>query len=153
MNGNIFIDTSLLVYAYDLSEPRKQERALSVLDSLASAEAGAISTQVLSEFYVTVTGKIAKPLALPDAMSRIEHHLQIWTVLSISTLIVVEAIRGVRQHHLNFWDSQVWATARMNQVLIVFSEDFADRPMLEGVRFVNPFAADFRVGDYVASKA
>ena len=153
MNGDIFVDTSVLVYAYDLSEPRKQERAVFILDSLASAETGVVSTQVLSEFYVTVTAKIAKPLSLSDAMSRIEHHLQIWTVLSISTLIVVEAIRGVRQHHLNFWDAQVWATARMNQVLVVFSEDFAERPLLEGVRFVNPFDANFKMSDYVMPKS
>jgi predicted nucleic acid-binding protein len=123
------------------------------MDALASAETGVVSTQVLSEFYVSVTAKIAKPLSLSDAMSRIEHHLQIWTVLSVSTLIVVEAIRGVRQHHLNFWDAQIWATARMNQVLIVFSDDFGDHPLLEGVRFVNPFTADFRLNEFVTVKA
>jgi predicted nucleic acid-binding protein len=152
MNGSIFVDTSLLVYAYDLSEPPKQERALTVLDALASAELGAVSTQVLSEFYVTVTGKIAKPLSLSDATSRIEHHLQIWTVLSISTLIVVEAIRGVRQHHFPFWNSQIWATARMNQVLTVFSEDFGDRTVVEGVRFVNPFAPEFRLAEHIPAR-
>ena len=59
MNGNIFVDTNILVYAYDRSEPEKQGRAVEVLDRLATRGAGVISTQVLAEFFVTVTRKLS----------------------------------------------------------------------------------------------
>jgi len=51
--------------------------------------------------------------------------------------------RGVRDHKLSYYDAQVWATARLNQVPVVFSEDFRDGSILEGVRFVNPFSPKF----------
>lgn len=51
MSDKVFIDTNVLVYAYDRSEPEKQRRALEILDRLAVGRAGVISTQVLAEFF------------------------------------------------------------------------------------------------------
>ena len=61
MNRKIFIDTNVLVYAYDFSEPKKQAAALDSLDQLEETESGVLSTQVLSEFFVVVTRKLASP--------------------------------------------------------------------------------------------
>ncbi len=58
-------------------------------------------------------------------------------------MVVLEALRGVRDHQLSYYAAQVWATARLNQVPVIFSEDYSPHTMLEGVRFGNPFAADF----------
>jgi predicted nucleic acid-binding protein len=58
-------------------------------------------------------------------------------------MIVLEAVRGVRKHRLAYWDAQIWATARLNQVPLILSEDFSDGQVLKGVRFVNPFAPGF----------
>jgi predicted nucleic acid-binding protein len=63
-------------------------------------------------------------------------------------LIVLEAGRGARDHGLAYYDAQIWAAARLNQVTTVFSEDFSDGQTLEGVRFVNPFASGFRLEDW-----
>ena len=69
MSDRVFIDTNVLVYAYDRSEPEKQRRALETLDQLVSARAGVISPQVMSEFFVTVTRKIASPLSVTVRMA------------------------------------------------------------------------------------
>lgn len=143
------MDTSVLVYAYDRAEPEKQRRALEVLDLLAISGAGAISTQVLSEFFVAVTRKIAAPLSVPDAYDRVKNYLQSWTVLDLTGLIVLEAARGVRDHQFSFWDAQIWATARLNQIPVVFSEDFNVGQVTEGVRFVNPFAEEFQLESWL----
>lgn len=145
MSARVLVDTNVLVYAYDRSAPDKQRRALDVLDRLVVSGVGAISTQVLAEFFVAVTRKIANPLAVPEAYGRITNYLQIWTVLEVSGVIVLEAARGVRDHQFNFWDAQIWATARLNQIPVVFSEDFNPGQVTEGVRFVNPFAVDLEV--------
>ncbi|NWF81900.1 MAG: hypothetical protein HXY37_17935 [Chloroflexi bacterium] len=71
-----------------------------------------------------------------------------WTVFDTSALVVLEAARGVRDHHLNYWDAQVWATARLFQLPVVLSEDVAPGATLEGVRFVNPFDAAFQLADW-----
>jgi predicted nucleic acid-binding protein len=60
---NVLIDTNVLVYMYDRSEPKKRQRAVEVLQQVREAEAGALSAQVLSEFYNTVTRKLEPPLA------------------------------------------------------------------------------------------
>ena len=144
----ILIDTNVLVYAYDRSEPEKQRRALQVLDGLARAGSGCLSAQVLSEFFVNVTRKIATPLSVAQATERIEHYVQLWPVFEVTAQTVLEAVRGTREHSLSFWDAQIWAAARLNQVGVVFSEDFNPGAVVEGVRFVNPFADDFRAEDW-----
>jgi predicted nucleic acid-binding protein len=60
-----------------------------------------------------------------------------WTVL--------EAAAGARRHQLSYWDALIWATAKLNQIATVLSEDFQDGRLLEGVRFRNPFGPGFDV--------
>ena len=64
-------------------------------------------------------------------------------------MIVLEAARGVLDHNMSYYDAQVWASARLNQIPIIFSEDFNDGSVIEGVRFVNPFAGGFRLEAWV----
>jgi len=139
MNGSILVDTNILVYAYDRSEPAKQVRALQVLDHLAITGAGVLSTQVLAEFFVAVTRKITSRLSIDDAHERVENYLRSWPVAELTGIIVLEACRGVKEHQLSFWDAQIWATARLNQIPIVLSEDFQPGQTIEAVRFANPF--------------
>jgi predicted nucleic acid-binding protein len=141
MTGKCFIDTNILVYAYDTSEPEKQQSALSILDSLMIPQRGYISTQVLSEFIVVVTKKIPNPLTLEQAERSIHRLCQSLIVLQINEAIIIEALRGVKVHHLSFWDSMIWATAKLNQVGIVLCEDFSTNSVIEGIRFVNPLSS------------
>lgn len=149
MSVKVFADTNLLVYAYDNSEPVKQTRALNILHQLTINYLGVISTQVLAEFFVTITRKIVSPIPIPDAHRRIENYLQSWMVVDVTGMIVLEAVRGVRDYQFNFWDAQIWAAARLNQVPIVFSEDFKIGTTVEGVRFLNPFVDNFRLEDWL----
>jgi predicted nucleic acid-binding protein len=149
MSANILVDTNVLVYAYDRAAGVKQQQALDVLDELIQRSAGAITTQVLAEFFVTVTRKLAAPLSITDAYLRVENYLRAWTVYDLTGLIVLEAARGVRDYQLSFWDAQIWAVARLNQIPVVFSEDFNVGATLDGVRFVNPFDSAFQITDWV----
>jgi len=65
-------------------------------------------------------------------------------VLSVTPLIVLEAARGARDHGLNYWDA-LWATARLNQIPLILTEDFAHGRVLEGVQFLDPFASSFEL--------
>jgi len=146
MSARVLVDTNVLVYAYDRSEPEKQKRALEILDRLALAGTGTLSTQVLGEFFVTVTQKIVAPLGAGEAAERVRSYLQSWIVLDLTGMIVLEAARGVCEHQFSFWDAQIWATARLNQISLVLSEDFNAGTVIEGVCFANPFAVDFKWG-------
>ena len=140
---NLLVDTNVLVYAYDRSEPVKQKRALEILDDLAKAEIGVLSAQVLSEFFNSVTRKIVSPLSVADAYERVKNYVAAWTILDLTELVVLEAARGVRDHQFSFWDAQIWAVARLNQIPLVLTEDFQTGAVVEGVRFLNPFEPAF----------
>ncbi|MDO9289354.1 MAG: PIN domain-containing protein [Thermodesulfovibrionales bacterium] len=139
MTGKFLVDTNILVYAYDRSEIDKQKKALDILDSLTENNAGILSAQVLSEFFVTVTKKIPSPLSASEAYASISNYMSSWTIVDINGLIVLEAVRGVQTHNFSYWDSLIWATARMNQIHIVLSEDFSHNSAVEGIQFLNPF--------------
>ncbi len=149
MTGKVLIDTNVLVYAYDRAETIKQAQARQVLGELAKQRAGFISAQVLSEFYNAVTRRIAAPLTAEQAYERIKNLLTAWPVLDITSLIVLEAARGAYQHQMPVWDAQIWAAARLNQIPVIFSEDFSDGSVIEGIHAVNPFAAGFQLRDWV----
>lgn len=145
----VFVDTNVLAYAYDRSEPVKQARAAATLDELVQRNAGVLSTQVVAEFFVTVTRKLSLPLAVGQAYESLKNYLYAWPVVEMSPMIVLEAARGVRDHQFNFWDAQVWAAARLNNCQVVFSEDFNHGAAIEGVLFIDPFAPEFILTDWV----
>lgn len=141
----VLVDTNVVVYAHDPGEPTKQARAIQVLDHLQRAGEGRLSVQCLAEFFVIVTRSRKPLLRTSDAASQVDLLVRSWPVFEITPLIVTEALRGVREHRLPYWDAQIWATARLNQAPVVFSEDFSPGAVLDGVRFVNPLGEDFRI--------
>lgn len=139
--SKVFVDTNILVCVCDRSEPKKQRQALEVLDQLVLTASGVISTQVLAEFFVTVTSarKFASPLTYVEADEYVKDYINTWEVVSITPMIVLEASRGVCNYQMSFWDAQIWAAARLNQIPVIYSEDFNVGAALEGVNFINPF--------------
>lgn len=145
MTDKMFVDTNLLVYAYDRSEPKKQHQAIVLLEAIVESGIGVISTQVLIEFVSAITRKIPNRLSIADTYSQLEEILRVWPVLEITPLVILEAVRGVRDYSFSIWDAQIWATARLNGIPIVLSEDFQADSVIEGVRFANPFAQGFDI--------
>ena len=145
MSGEVLVDTNVIAYAYDRSERVKQRLALAVLDLLAGTQRGVLTTQVLGELFVTLTRKLTERMTVEKAAEGIHHYVLGWPVLDVTRLIVLEAARGVRLHQLSFWDAQIWATARLNQIPVIFSEDFGANRTLDGIRVVNPFNPDFQL--------
>ncbi len=144
-NGSpVFLaDTNVLVYAYDPSDGTKRERATEVLERLGARQAGALTVQVMGEFFVTVTRKIPSPLTPAEAERSLTNYARSWLVYDLTSSIVLEAVRGVQRHSLSYWDALIWATAKLNQVPYVLTEDMQHDFLLEGVRFQNPFVAEF----------
>jgi predicted nucleic acid-binding protein len=145
MADRIMVDTNILLYAYDRGEPSKQPQALIVLDHLAVNGLGVLTSQVLAEFFVNATRRLKPPLTTEEAYGRIQNYLLSWEILDITGPIVLEAARGVRTYQMAYWDAQIWASAKMNQIQVVFSEDFSERVIIEGISFVNPFGSKFNM--------
>ena len=145
----ILIDTNVLLYLYDHNQPVKQERAREVLDQLELRGSGRLSVQCLAEFFSVATRKLSPPLTPAQAVQQISLFIRLWPVYDLTSMIVLEAGRGVRDHQFSYYDAQIWATARLNQVPIIFSEDFSEGSIIEGIRFVNPFTPDFIIGTWI----
>jgi predicted nucleic acid-binding protein len=139
----VLIDTNVLVYSCDRHSFDKQQQALQLMASLHEYGTGCIAVQSLAEFFSATTRGRDPLLAVANACARQAELARMWRVLDLTPAIALEAAAGVRDHRLNYWDAQIWATARLHQVPLVLSEDYQDGQWLEAVRFVNPFSATF----------
>jgi predicted nucleic acid-binding protein len=140
MTDKILIDTNILLHAYMHEDRVKQHRAQAVLETLMAEGSGVVSAQVLGEFFVTVTStrKFKHPLSLMQARDQMNAFLENWRLVDVTTNIVLEAIRGVQEHSMNYWDAQLWASARLNQINTIYSENGPTGAIVEGVHYVNP---------------
>jgi predicted nucleic acid-binding protein len=148
----IFLDTNVLVYAYDPADPPRQKQAIHILDHLHIQGNGVLSTQVLGEFFSAIIRPfrgMPPRLTTAEALHSVEVLSVQFEVLPLTTMNILEAGRAVRDHQLAYYDAQIWATARLNQITIIFSEDFQDQQVLEGVRFINPFSSKFKLNLWI----
>ena len=133
-----FVDTKVLVYAHDPSAGRKHAEAVALATRLWESRTGCLSVQVLQEFFVTVTRKVPKPLALDDAEARVQE-LGRWTVFSPRAIDVLAAIGLQRRHQLSFWDAMILESAAQLGCALLWSEDLQPDLRVRGVRVRNPF--------------
>jgi len=149
-SSTILIDTNVLVYAHDPRDRRKQERALAVLDRLMNERRVVLSVRCLSEFFSATTRRLPEPLPSEVAQAQVERFVRACRILDLTAAAVLEGCRGASEHSLSIRDALIWATAKLNQVPLVLSEDFVDGGFLEGVRFLNPFAPAFDLSWWLA---
>lgn len=141
----VLIDTNVLIYAQDGSEQAKQARAREVL--LAVGDSAVFTTQVLAEYFSVVRCKFAVRFTVPALRAELERLAEGRVVLPVTVDVVLEAGRGVQEHGLSFYDAQIWAAARLNDIPVVLTEDFCHGRVIEGVRYVDPFCDDFDVSE------
>lgn len=142
MSG-FLVDTNVLVYAYDQTDGTKRDRARTVLERLGGHQGGVLTTQVLGEFFRVVTQKIPSPLTPMEAGRSVTNYVRSWPVYPVTVAMVLEAVRNVQRHQLAYWDALILAGAKLHNIPYVLTEDFSHGALLEGVRFLNPFAAAF----------
>lgn len=147
---NLLLDTNVLLYSFDRNEPVKGPAAQALLAALVAAGRPLVSTQVVSEFYWNVTRKIAIPLTHAQAIAEINSLSTLMQVVPVTYDTIVKALDAVGQHGLPLWDAQIFAAAKLNGATTVLSADFQHRGVIEGVTFLNPFAADFDLNTLLA---
>ena len=141
--STFLVDTNVLVYGYDPRDPVKQQLTIELTQELVSARRGWVSTQVLGEFFNTLTRKLPVPLTPAAAEREVRRIISAWNVVDLTAAIVLDAVTGVQRYQLSYWDALIWAAARSQHIRYVLSEDFNDGADLGGVRFLNPFAPHF----------
>jgi predicted nucleic acid-binding protein len=116
----VFLDTNVLIYAFDNQETRKRDRAREVLAALSATARGAVSTQVLAEFTDVLVRRPRFGVSREWAAARVADYSR-WRI----------------------YDAQIWAAAFANGIQYVLTEDFEHGLDVDGVRFVDPFTEGF----------
>jgi predicted nucleic acid-binding protein len=139
MNGNRrFVDTNILLYAYDDSAGSKRDQARALVEQLWESRDGCLSVQVLQEFFVNVTRKIPKPLDAAAA-KEIVADMSYWH-LHIPAADDVLAAIGIHQHTgISFWDAMIVRSAAEIGCAVLYSEGLNAGQEYSGVRVENPF--------------
>jgi len=141
------LDTNLLVYCFDDREPEKQKRALDLLDRVGRGPSAALPAQVLGEFANVMLYKMEPPLPPGEVYEQLQLYKKVFPPYSLTPAVSLEAVRAVKEHSFRFFDAQIWATAKLNQVPVVLSEDFPVGVTVEGVTFENPLAEEFDLSE------
>jgi len=133
-----FVDSNVLVYAYDRTAGPKRDISRRALAELWTAREGAISTQVLAEFYVNVTRKLPQPMTRPRARAVLRRYAT-WPVYAAGGLDVFEASELEQAHSLSFWDALIVVAAGRAGAERLLTEDLQHGRVINGVRIENPF--------------
>jgi predicted nucleic acid-binding protein len=100
--ARFLIDTNVLVYADDVNEVVKRDRARAVIAAIGSNRSGLVTTQVLGEYLVTVARRFAETLSPSEGIERLEFFAEILTTQSVSLPVVREAARGVERYGMAY---------------------------------------------------
>ena len=139
-----FVDTNILIYAFDNTDPTRHRSAAQLLSLLMDEDRLRLSTQVLQEFYVTMTRKARPPWSPERALAKLDDFAA-WPVIVSDLPLIRDAVLLSRDAVVSFWDALVVVAAVRSGADTLYTEDLNDGQVLRGVRVVNPFSAEASV--------
>ena len=134
-----FLDTNILVYAFDRTAGEKRSIASQLLLELFDSGRGRLSTQVMMEFFVTVTRKLPRPLSLA-ATNNISEDFGTWPVFRPHPTDIVGAGKIAARYGISFWDGMIVRAAEALSVTMIWTEELNDGQRYQGIRVRNPFS-------------
>jgi predicted nucleic acid-binding protein len=132
-----FIGSEELVYAHDLKQGAKYERARALVQELWESENGVLSTQVLQELCVSLRRKVARRLSAEGTRKVIEDYSS-WEMVVHTAESVMMALDLEGRHGISFWDALIVHAAGTCGAEVIYSEDLADGRSYGDVRVINP---------------
>jgi predicted nucleic acid-binding protein len=131
-----FLDTNILIYAYDSEAETKAVKSQQLLEELWLSKRGCISIQVIQEFYAGASGKIHLDSKI---ITDIITELSTWKVHSPIVKDFLRAVKIQQHYHISFWEALIVNSASQSGCAILWTEDLSDGHVYEGVRVQNPF--------------
>ena len=139
MTAPIFVDTNVLIYALDSTNPAKQEAAWLWREFLWKTSRGRISFQVIQEFYVNAMR--IRPTAAVETRAEIRNLLD-WRPVTVDAAIVESGWKLQDRYRLSFWDALIVAAAKAAGCGYLLTEDLQAGQNLDGVKVLNPFLTE-----------
>jgi predicted nucleic acid-binding protein len=139
MSGRFFLDTSIFVYSFDASSPRKAAQARKLIRGAIETRGGIVSYQVVQEFFNVALRRFSKPMSAADAEQYLATTFRPLLAIHSSQALYGEALRIGARFRLPWYDSLTVASAIEGQCDVLYSEDFQDGQQFGGVTISNPF--------------
>jgi predicted nucleic acid-binding protein len=138
MNDREFLDTNILVYAYNQHDPHKQKKAQELITTGIKRESLVLSVQVLGEFFNVVTRQIPQPLR-PDEAREVISTISILPVQEIDLAMVNRAIDTHKTYQIAYGDALIVSAAERAGCAAILSEDLNDGQTYNEIVVHNPF--------------
>lgn len=138
MTDRVFLDTNVLVYAYNAQEPEKQRVAQDILRTCLQNENGVLSAQVIGEFFNVMTRKVTPPVTV-DGAREIIKNFDVIPVQEIDREMVHRAIDTHQTFFVSYWDALIIAAAERSGCRRILTEDLDDGQQYHGLTVINPF--------------
>lgn len=140
MPGDVFVDTSILVYAHDRDAGEKRDKCMRLVAGLWQGEPLPwVSVQVLQEFAVSMRRRGVPLSQIRQAIEDYAH----WSLIENTLDLLREGLQEMKRWGLSLWDALILAAARKAGATQIFSEDLGTGQDYGGIRLVNPLGSGF----------
>lgn len=133
--AQLFIDTNIILYGYDLDAAEKRSVAAEMVEQLFSGPyPPAISVQVLNELYVNLLRRVPARTARKICEDYFD-----WEIIPLTLDLFRSAQECQERYKISFWDSLIVEAAKKAGANKIISEDLAHNQEYYGIKVVNPF--------------
>ncbi|MEP6793516.1 MAG: PIN domain-containing protein [Saprospiraceae bacterium] len=134
--NKVFIDTSILIYMQSGMSPAKMKISRELFEKSSLDNLIVLSTQVLQEFFVTMTLKLNHdPITIKNLLGLFDD----FEIITVNASLIFDAIDTSVVHQLSFWDSLIICSASSSHCKVIYTEDMNHGQVIRGVEIVNPF--------------
>jgi predicted nucleic acid-binding protein len=139
MSARCFLDTNIFIYSIDRRDPAKQRKAAKLIRDNLSSLKGAVSFQVVQEFFNVATRHLLAPMSPGDAQLYLDGVFTPLLRVHSSAALYGEAIALQSRYKLNWYDSLMVCAALQAECTILYSEDMQHGQRFGALQILNPF--------------
>ncbi len=139
VKDRVFFDTNVLVCQFDKTSPRKQKRAIELIEQYGFDGKATISTQVSQEFMNVALKKFAVKMSTAELELIIDNLLKPLSSHSPDIDFYKRALKLCTSNSINFYDALIVQAALDCGCVKLYSEDMQDGQQFDGLKIVNPF--------------
>ncbi len=139
MSDRFFLDTNVFLYEVDPRDATKRQRAKALIDSAVASKRGAVSYQVVQEFFNVALTRFAKPFSVSEAEDYLSLTFKPILTVHSSPRLFLEALHIQTQHHFSWYDSLIVAAAQQAGCSVLYTEDMQHGRRVGNLKIENPF--------------
>ena len=139
MNGKAFLDTNIIVYAFDQTSPKKAKIVQELIAAGVAEKQLVISYQVVQEFTNVALRGFRVSIQTLDLESFLMKALFPMTVVPWTPSLTIQALRLQATHQMSWYDSLIVGAALQSGCKLLYSEDLQHGQRFGALTVENPF--------------